>query len=212
MHNLIIFGGSFDPPHLGHVSIALKIQKKFHFEKFIILPSKTQVLKGKHLSSLEDRIKMLRLTFPKDSFTIDLREVRRSTPSYMVTTLEDFRKEYGKDYAISLLIGMDSFLELPKWHQWKKILNLCNLLVVFRPNVNEQHISNELQQEINKRKTHNAKDLLNISYGLINFYNAGAFDISSTKLRELIQQNIQIKEFFPEKVYKFIQTNNLYKK
>lgn len=212
MHNLIIFGGSFDPPHLGHIAIAKTVQKKFHFDKFIILPTKVQVIKGKHLSALEDRLAMLKLAFSNNNFTIDLREAKRSTPSYMVTTLKDFRREFGSDYSISLLIGMDSFLTLPKWHKWTELFNLCNLLVLFRPNVSDKNITYDLQKELKKRKTHNVQDLLNTSHGLVAFHNAGSYAISSTNLHVLMQQGKNFEKFLSPEIYEYIQKNNLYKK
>lgn len=140
-NNLIIFGGTFDPPHLGHLNTALAVQKHMQFERFLFLPCKFPVLKKNTTASSEQRIQMLELmllSYPE--FEIDLREIQRPTPSFMVDTLQSFRDDLGNEISITLLLGMDAFLQLPQWHAWEKILELCHLLVMKRIHIHESNI------------------------------------------------------------------------
>ena len=133
MKNLVIYGGTFDPPHLGHLNTALAIQDILHFDRLIFLPCKTPVLKQATLASSEQRVNMLKLALEGYSnFDIDLREITRITPSFMVETLESFRQDLGDQVAITLCLGSDAFLQLPQWHSWRKILKLSNVLVIKR--------------------------------------------------------------------------------
>lgn len=213
MHNLIVYGGSFDPLHLGHLNTALAVQNEFQFERFLFLPCKTPVLKEASVASTEQRVEMLKRALgPHPDFEIDLREIKRNTPSFMVNTLESLREEFGVDTAITLLIGMDAFIQLPQWYNWGKILQLSHLLVIKRPTITENQIPAILQKLLSTHETSKKNDLLTKSYGKILRYDAGEYDISSTWLREQIKQGKNIKDCLPEAVYRYIKEHDLYHK
>ena len=149
MNNILIYGGSFDPPHLGHIKTASAVQKKFNFDTFFFVPCKQPVLKSKSIASSAQRLDMLKLaltSYSQFEFQIDTRELDRDTPSFMLDTLTSFQEEYKNKASITLLLGMDAFLELPRWHQWKKILTCCDLLVMQRAGEDQNKtISRELE-------------------------------------------------------------------
>ena len=210
MNNLIIYGGSFDPLHNGHLNTALTVQKAFSFERFIFLPCKTPVLKKATMASSKQRLEMLELaiaTYP--DFEISLEEVMRPTPSFMVDTLEFFHKQFS-DCAITLLIGMDSFLQLPQWHNWQKILTLSNLLVMKRPHTDEYDAGELVKNLLLTHETMDKQDLLTNRFGKIYRYDAGEYDISSTWLREQIRSGVDIEPYLPASVYQYIKKQGLY--
>lgn len=132
-NTILIYGGSFDPPHFGHLDTALNVQHYFRFEQFIFLPCKTPLLKKNALASPLQRLEMLQILikgYPE--FSISTIELDRDTPSYMSETLEQFRRDYGPEVSITLLLGRDAFLNLQKWHGWEKIPKLCNVLMIHR--------------------------------------------------------------------------------
>jgi nicotinate-nucleotide adenylyltransferase len=210
MHNLVLFGGTFDPVHLGHVNTALAIQNHMHFERFIFLPCKSPVLKNTTMASSEQRIDMLKLAIrPWPEFELDLREIKRETPSFMVDTLQSFREELGNQVSITLLLGMDAFLQLPQWHEWQKILELSHLLVIQRIQVTETLMPPALKTLF---KTHsgNKNSLLTHAYGKIYQFNAGEYAISSSCLRQKMAAREDIQLYLPEGVYQYIQREKIY--
>lgn len=212
MNNLVIYGGTFDPIHYGHIKTALDVQNTFHFEHFIFLPCKKPVLKEPSQASSEQRISMLKLgLLPYPAFTVDLREMNRNTPSYMVDTLKSYRKEQGNTVSITLLLGTDAFLDLPRWYHWEEILNLGHILVINRSATSTKKPSNTILNLLKKHETNHHKDLLKLPYGKIYRYDAGRYDISSTWIREKINERKSLKDYIPPAVYQYIVDESLYR-
>ena len=212
MPNLIIFGGTFDPIHSGHLNTAIHVQQYFHFERFIFLPCKIPILKNKALATTTQRLDMLKLALKEQdqtaNFEIDTREIIRTSPSYMVTTLEDYRREFGQTLAISLLIGIDSFATLTKWYQWEKLLHLVNMVVIDRPGY---HIESQaLLNLLNNHETTEVKKIKTVPNGLIFKFNAGLYDLSSTAIRSQIQQGYLLNADVPKSVANYIKEHQIY--
>lgn len=203
MNNILIYGGSFDPPHLGHIKTACAVQHNFSFDKFIFIPCKQSVLKNKCLTTSEQRLDMLKLAlapYSEFKFEIDTRELDRDTPSFMVDTLISFQEEYKNNASITLLLGMDAFLELPRWHQWEKLITLCDLLVMQRENAHQNKVISPL-----------LKTALDTSPCKLNFFEAGNYPIASSTLRKRIHAGEQLeKDLLSEAVYDYIVTHQLY--
>ncbi|WP_058522725.1 nicotinate-nucleotide adenylyltransferase [Legionella birminghamensis] len=209
MDNLLIFGGTFDPIHQGHLNVAENIQKHFRFQRFIFLPCKLPVHKEKATANSTQRIEMLKLAladYPGCRFEIDDCEIRRQSPSYMVTTLESYRKDLGMDISITLLMGMDSFYQLPLWHRWTRILELANLLVIKRPDISLP-VEDNVLETLSGHVTDREEDLKNNAQGIIYFFDAGSYPISSTEIR---RNSLQNSEAIPEAVLMYITENKLY--
>ena len=209
--NLLIYGGSFDPPHLGHLNIALNVQRHFHFQSFIFLPCKTPVLKQPTMATATSRIDMLKLMLKRHSeFSISTREIDRKSPSYMAETLASYRNELGPSISITLLLGMDAFLNLNRWHAWEKIPGLCNLLIIKRPSELDHKIPNALKSLLLDHQCSNPLVIKNHPYGKIAYFEAGEYFISSTQIREKIQLKIEIHTDLDPVVYDYIRTHRLY--
>lgn len=190
----------------------INVQNHCHFDEIILLPCKIPLLKNNAKASAKQRLDMLQLAindFPEYPFTIDTREITRDSPSFMVTTLDDLRHqaEYS-DCAITLMIGMDTFLQLPSWYQWETILSLTNLLIINRPGI--YHPSSILSNLIATHQTQNKDDLITTSHGLIYRFDAGNFDVSSTIIRQHIQQNRPCANLLTLSVFDYIRNNKLY--
>ncbi|CDZ78363.1 putative nicotinate-nucleotide adenylyltransferase [Legionella massiliensis] len=214
MHNFIIYGGTFDPIHYGHIKTALDVQGFFHFERFVFLPCKIPVLKNQALATPEQRVSMMELALApyqqQARFSIDLSELNRDTPSYMVDSLEYFRKQFGEELAITLLMGMDTFSQLHRWYQWSKLITLCNILVIDRAGFAKQALPDLVQDLLDKQQTFDANALKQKSHGLIYRYNAGQFDFSSSWIREQLSKNNELENYLPIAVLEYIKKNNLY--
>ena len=212
MKSWLIFGGTFDPIHLGHLAIAMVVQNAFQFDRVIFLPCKQPVLKQEASASAKERLDMLTLAlkdYPSYPFEIDSQELDRDSPSYMVTTLENYRQTLTEPTALSLLMGMDSFQSLPKWHHWQQIINLANLLVVQRRA--KSPFSEPLQSFLQQHETQNKEDLKQRAAGCIyRFYSHVDYPQSSTEIREKISKNKMLDKDLPEAVYQYIKNHQLY--
>lgn len=211
MPDILIFGGTFDPVHNGHVEVAMAVQNHCYFEHFIFLPCKVPVLKNNAHASPQQRLDMLHLALQDYSgynFEIDEREIARDSPSYMVTTLEDYRLESGQDIAITLLMGRDSFAELPRWYNWEKLLQLCNILVIDRPGY--INFPDPICHLLNQHETVNLPDLKTQPHGKIYRFKAGRYDYSSTSIRQLLLENKTNQLPLSVSVKQYINQFNLY--
>ncbi len=200
MKRIALFGGTFSPIHNGHVNLARFLQSKFHFDEFRFVPNKAPVLDKNSIIPLADRLAMLALALaPYPEFIIDEREVHRDTPSYTVDTLIDIKRE-EKNCVISLIIGADSFRQFHRWHEWEKILTLCQLIVLERPGQDES-VPKELQE-----KLHEINDVQSLSKETGVFYrcNAGRYDISSTMVRDLIRLGKDVSAYLPPAVCTYL--------
>lgn len=213
MHNLIIYGGTFDPIHLGHLNTAINVQKYFCFERLLFLPCKVPVLKSKAVASAQHRVAMIELaleTLDKQHFGIDLSEINRITPSYMIDTLKDFRQRFGEYFSITLLLGKDTFNQLPQWRDWKKLLDFANFLVIERAGVKEAKTPSSVQALLNQYETQDKKALSQQPHGLIACFDAGSFNFSSSEIRKLLISSKDGSAYLPQAIEQYIRQNNLY--
>lgn len=214
MHSLLLFGGTFNPIHNGHLNIAINVQKIFNFDRVVFLPCKTPLLKKSPNISIVHRLAMLNLAIDElDSlkFCVDERELHRHEPSYMVTTLESFRLEFGNKVSITLLLGHDAFAQLPHWYQWSRLLNLTNILVVNRPSKSDIPMNKDIEKLLVQHETMDSRVLKMASYGYIFQLNAGQYYLSSTMIRENLL-SVALDKLVPNKVACYIEHHNLYQK
>ncbi len=190
---IAILGGTFDPPHLGHLILADTVLKELNYDKVIFIPSK--IPPHKNISgevSNEDRLNMLKLSIEDDErFLFNDYELKSEGISYSIKTLNHIYESYNIDGKIALIIGADLIKNFHKWKEPKKLSNLANIVAVNREN-NE----NLFKENIEK---YNIKIII-----------APRIDISSTLIRERIKKNKAFKYFLKDKVYNYIMSNKLY--
>ncbi len=195
-----IFGGSFDPVHLGHLKTAKSIKKELNFERLFLLPCHDPVHKNSLHYSPKQRLEMLNLAI-KDypSLEIDTREIDREGNSYMIDTLADLTEEF-KGKTICLIIGMDSFLSFKTWKKWDEFARLVHLIIL--PRSTDRLAENNLETfDLALDKS----DLNISSSGLLYFSNSELIDISSTDIRGKIASNQNLDGLMPSSVIKFLQ-------
>ena len=211
MPSVLLYGGAFCPVHFGHLNVARRVQRHMHYDHFLFMPCKEPVLDKTATASAHDRVAMLtQALLPYPHFSVDLSEIERSTPSFMVDTLRDFRGKRGVYAPITLLIGMDSVLQLPRWHRWEELLKLAHLLVIDRPGI-EMPCAEPLKTWLAQHQTRNKNELLTTPFGKIYRFNAGQYDISSTGIREAIKQGRNTSRLIPAGVRRYIDENTLFR-
>ena len=195
-----IFGGSFDPVHLGHLKTAKSIKKELNFERLFLLPCHDPVHKNSLHYSPKQRLEMLNLAI-KDypSLEIDTREIDREGSSYMIDTLADLTEEF-KGKTICLIIGMDSFLSFKTWKKWDEFARLVHLIILPR------NTDGLVEKNLETFDLALDKSDLNISSsGLLYFSNSELINISSTDIRGKIASNQNLDGLMPSPVIKFLQ-------
>ena len=128
---LLMFGGSFDPPHQGHkamVEVACSLIKP---DLVLIVPCYVQPIKIKNSATPEQRLEMTRIMFPEKKYVVSDYEIKKGGLSYSIDTLNYLSKTY-KDHKIYLLIGQDSYSNFVEWKKFEEILKKYNVVVVAR--------------------------------------------------------------------------------
>ena len=190
---IAILGGTFDPPHLGHLILADTVLKELNYDKVLFIPSK--IPPHKNISgevSNEGRLNMLKLSIEDDKrFSFDDYELKSEGISYSIKTLNYLYQNYNIDGKIALIIGADLIKDFHKWKEPEKLSELANIVAV-----NREENENLFKENIEKYK--------------IKIIIAPRIDISSTLIRERIKKNKAFRYFLNDKVYDYIISNKLY--
>ena len=203
-----IFGGAFDPVHIGHSKLVSDIKKIFDFEKILIIPSGKPVFKSSHFADSMKRIEMLNLAFKnfQDVF-IDDRETLKEKTCFTIETLREICKEYESKQHFSFILGQDAFESFKSWKNWEEILTLCSLIVISRPNF---FISPDYLDEFKNNITRSSSDFL-MKHGKIFFAETSMLNISSSEIRKKVYKKEFKKKMLEDQVLDFIKKNSLYK-
>lgn len=128
-----IFGGTFDPIHFGHLRTGFELSQRLRLHELRWIPSGRPGHRDAPLASPAMRLAMVRAAIEGQSgFVADDREVKRERTTFTIDTLEELRSEFP-EYPLCLILGMDAFLSLPKWHRASELLSLCHIVVAHRP-------------------------------------------------------------------------------
>ncbi|MBF0557695.1 MAG: nicotinate-nucleotide adenylyltransferase [Nitrospirae bacterium] len=228
-----IFGGTFNPVHDGHLRTAEEARYKLRLDKVIFVPSGTPPLKETDTVASSHRFAMVKLAVAsnKDFIVSDL-EAGKQGKTYTVDTLRKLRKEFPGD-VMYFILGVDAFLELPKWRQPEELTGLADFAIVSRPGfrlddvVNSPYIKGADTEEVNrevsgKKMIRTLADSRPAVHQLRSYRLASGrraflvpvtrLDISSTDIRHLIEQKRSIKYLLPLSVERYIKKHKLYLK
>jgi nicotinate-nucleotide adenylyltransferase len=211
MNTMGIFGGTFDPIHYAHLRTAFELQQALRLKEIRFMPAGNPPHRDEPCADADLRLQMVRAaTAGQPGFVVDDREVHKAGPSYTVETLSELRHEFP-DRSLCLIVGMDAFLSLPKWHQWRELLQLAHLLVAHRPGWHVPGIG-PLGELLADRGTDRIGDLHEIRFGCIYIHAVTQLEISSTDVRQLISMGRDPRFLMPEAVRELILETNCYSK
>jgi nicotinate-nucleotide adenylyltransferase len=203
MDTMGLFGGTFDPIHYAHLRTAFEVQQALRLQEIRFLPAGNPPHRVQPIADAKSRLAMVRAaTEGQRGFVVDDREVRKAGPSYSVETLAELRHEFP-DSSLCLIVGMDAFLGLPKWHQWQDLLQLAHVVVAHRPGWRAP-ASGPLGELLVDRGTGRIADLHEAPAGKIFIHAVTQLEISSTEVRQMIASGRDPRFLMPDSVRKII--------
>ncbi len=197
-----IFGGTFNPIHMGHLIMADEVCKRHHLSKIIFMPAYIPPHKYvDDLAEAQHRYEMIKAAIGKKSkFEVSGLEIIREGKSYTIDTIQEILNHYGEDSEIFLIMGAESLNELELWKEIKKLSQLCHFVIVNRPGFKTE-VSARLVEIIGSTCISDLERLrIEIS----------PVDISSTNVRERVSDGVEIKGLVPESVEAYIKEHDLY--
>jgi nicotinate-nucleotide adenylyltransferase len=207
---IIVYGGTFDPIHNGHLAVAEAAQTAFRTD-VIFLPSADPPHRPPTSASAGQRADMVELAIAGyPGFSCDRRELRRGGLSYSLLSLREWRAETGPEQPIAWLIGMDSFLGLPAWHAWSELFELSHFIVVDRPEYNAKAMPMELARACEPRWADDPEILKATPAGRVFRLQMPLREESSTSIRHGFAGQNDMNAALPDAVAAFIARNRLY--
>lgn len=205
-----LFGGTFDPVHLGHLQIASQLKSTLNLDAMHMVLAARPPLRRPPVASAEQRWEMLKLALLRyPELTGDNRELGREGVSYSYDTLAEIRSEMGEQAAVAWCIGWDGLVSLPSWHRWKELLELCALIVVNRPHHADGGA--ELDARIAARLVSDAEsENLALRVGQIIEVAIEPISISATQIRTDFADGENPEAWLTPEVFSYIEQNQLY--
>ena len=214
MQAIGLFGGTFDPIHYGHLRLAEEMASALNLREVRFIPAAQPPLRAAPRTSAAHRVEMVRRAITGNSrFVLDEREVRRAElqagPSYTVDTLSELRAEVGSEQPLYWLLGADAFINLPSWHEWRRLFELAHIGVAERPGtLLQQTLADDLRSEMAMR---NVSDLANITAaGTISIVPMTPLAISARRIRAALIAQTSVRYLLPDDVLDYIQHQHLY--
>lgn len=204
-----IFGGSFDPVHLGHITTLSKIKKLHNFDEIIFIPTFIVNSRKKIVATPAQRIKMLEISLYKHNFKIDLREIKRKGTSYTIDSLRSIQQEYP-NVDLVLIVGSDAFYTLPKWREYEGILNLCNIIILKRDGNSYDSIIKKSPKLLSDKITKDVTVFDSKRYGNILYEDTIEIRISSSMVREKLRNNQLIDGLVDKDLQEWLSHNKIY--
>ncbi|HEU4485025.1 MAG TPA: nicotinate-nucleotide adenylyltransferase [Povalibacter sp.] len=211
MNPIGIFGGTFDPIHFGHLRTAFELLQALRLSEMRFMPAGNPPHRESTIASAEVRLAMVQAAVDdQPGFVVDDREIRREGLSYSVDTMRTLREDFP-DRSLCLIVGMDAFLGLPKWHQWRELLNLTHLVVAHRPGWRAPSMG-PLGELLVDRGTGRINDLHEALSGCIYIHAVTQLEISSTEVRKSIAAGRDPRYLMPDAVRSIIGQTGCYRR
>mgnify|MGYP003321259920 FL=1 len=190
---ICLFGGTFDPPHIGHLLVAQTIFEAENFDKIVFIPTFKTPQKN-NITDIKDRLAMLRMGVTSNpNFEISDLEIQRGGTSYTIDTIREYKSDQDYDSReLYYLIGSDSLQTFHIWKEPREILDESQVIVALRPGFRPSDISNWILRKVR-------------------FANIPRFEISSSTIRLRWQENKTIRYMVTQPVWEYINDHGIYK-
>ncbi len=196
-----ILGGSFDPPHVGHLMIAREAQQRVGLDRVLFIPAGEQWLKeGREVAPGMDRLAMTHLLVGSTAdFVVSDMEVTRPGPTYTVDTLRELLENAPADTEYYFILGEDSVADLPRWHNPQELVTLCRFIAMPRA-------GDEGRPDLTP-----AYDAIpGLRERVTVLEDAPRMDVSSSSIRDTLRSGANLRGVVPEAVAKYIAAHRVY--
>ena len=196
-----ILGGSFDPPHAGHLMIAREAKERVGLDTVLFVPAGEQWLKeGQDVAPATHRLAMTHLLIGSTvAFTVSDMEVTRPGPTYTVDTLRELHKNSPPDTEYFFILGEDSVADLPRWHNPQELVALCRFIAIpraggaGRPDLTAAYAAIPgLREKVTVLE------------------DAPRMDVSSSSVRRMVESGDAVRGIVPNNIVKYITAHRLY--
>ncbi len=213
-----LYGGTFDPVHLGHLSVAEKLLELFALDEVLFIPAFVAPHKrSREVTSAWHRYAMLAIATEHDErLRISTVELDAPEKPYTVETLARLQDEMGASARLFFVMGADSWTEIQTWREWRRLLEMSDHIVVTRPGyeLDAAHVGQEFQSRIVDLRGKNSGESLNEDGKKIFITDAVVEDVSSTEVRRLAGEDRreEIARLVPASVARYMEKYRLYRK
>ncbi len=199
--NIGVLGGTFDPIHIGHLKVAEEAVARLDLPRILFMPAGQPWLKlNNAISPVQHRLEMVRLGIAGNPrFKLSTMEVERGGPTYSVDTIEQLQSQLDEGDEMFFILGWDNLMQLPQWHQPRRLIELCRLVAVPRVDFPLPDLP-ALE-----------KELPGISQRVI-LFDKPRIDINASEIRRRAAEGKSISDFVPKAVKRYIEEHGLYKK
>ncbi|MHC4266579.1 MAG: nicotinate (nicotinamide) nucleotide adenylyltransferase [Planctomycetota bacterium] len=198
---IAIFGGTFDPIHLGHTKVAQVAAEYIDAEAIIFVPAKRSALKTKPQASDRHRLNMIKLAIKNlQNFHTSDCELKRHAPSFTMETINEMQKKLGRNTVLYWLLGADTIEELPRWFRVLDLIDECNLACMYRAGFDPPDFS-EYESLLGHQRVEKLQK---------NIIKTPLVDISSTEVRERCAAGRDIADLVHPAVAEYIHEHSLY--
>lgn len=211
-----LFGGCFNPVHIGHLRAAEEIKDILFLDKIVFIPTFIHPQKKKKgMVEAKHRFKMLKLaTEDNSNFEVSNVELKRGGPSYSIDTLRHLYKTL-KNKDLYFILGTENFSRITTWKDYEQLFEYSNFTVIARPGVRFKDFGSLIPFEIRDYFRYSNSNGESVFFQHRNgnqliFVKIRGINLSSTKVRELVKGKKSIRYFVPDKLLEYIISNNLF--
>jgi nicotinate-nucleotide adenylyltransferase len=213
---IAIFGGTFDPIHCGHLTIASAAARRFHLDRIYFVPSSRPPHKeSRELAAFSHRYAMVALACAnKPRFMPSLAEAPTeqglSKVFYSIDTVRRFRKEHANE-KIYFILGADSFLEIAIWKHYEALLDLCDFIIANRPGIRMEELHRVIPTKLLSDRNASSDNVLELKKTTVHLLTTVASTVSSTQIRKRCKRKmLSIRGLVPPAVEDYIHRQALY--
>jgi nicotinate-nucleotide adenylyltransferase len=220
LKRVALYGGTFDPVHVGHTALARRLLELFSLDEVLFIPAHVAPHKrGREVSPALHRYAMLALaTQGEGRFRISTVELDAPESPYTVDTLGRFVEERGREARLFFVMGADSWQEITTWREWERVLTLTDIIVVTRPGyeVGDEHVTEEIRGrvvDLRGRAAESVEKALTEGDGArIYLTDAVVMDVSATGVRRAARDGADLGELVAPPVAEYIGKYSLYQR
>ena len=203
-----IMGGTFDPPHNGHLRVAIEACEAVGLDHLRLIPLNEPYHRAQPVASPAQRAAMLE-TAARPPLVVDTCELERGGISYTIDTLLALRARWP-EHSLCLVIGRDAYLGLPRWRRADELLSLAHIVVAARPDIEARH-DPALDELVANAQAARVDELHDMRAGRVFFLDIPLLPIASSELRARRAAGRVIRHLVPESVDDYIIEHSLYR-